>query len=394
MRLRAHPLPLALLLALPLAMPFAAAAQDGESMFSFSGFGTLGVVHNSEDQADFATDFGPDGAGHTDSWSANPDSRFGVQVDAQFTDRLSAVVQVVSEYDHAGSHEPDLTLAHVKYAFSPALSVRVGRLAPPMFMLSDYRKVGYAMPWLRPPVEVYNTSIELDGGEVAYRFNVGDTAMTLQLIAGDADEGAIKLDDTVGLIGRAEFGSSTVFAGYNRATLSLASRPGLEALLAAYAPAFPEIAGRFHLADNDVTFSSLGYAYDPGTWFARAEVTRLDTDHGMVAATTNMYASVGRRIGEFTPYATVGKVKVDSPLTLGAGDPIGIVNGILAGSNEARDSITIGTRWDFRENFALKLEASHVSADEGSNGGLTNLQPGFVRGGNYNLLSAAVDFVF
>lgn len=390
MRFRITPISLALVLA----MPFAAVAQDSGSMLSFSGFGTVGAVHNSEDQADFATDFGPDGAGHSDSWSANPDSRLGLQVDARFTERFSAVVQVLSEYDYQGSHEPDVTLAHVKYAFSPALSVRVGRLVAPTFMLSDYRKVGYAMPWLRPPVEVYNNFIEIDGGELMYRFNVGGTAMTLQLIAGNSEEGMIKLDDTVGLVARAEFGNSTLTAGHSKTSLSLAPNPGLDALLALYQPDYAALAEPFHLAGNDVTFSALGYAYDPGTWFARTEVTRVGTDDGMVATTTNMYASVGRRIGAFTPYVTLGKVKVDSPLSLGASDPIGILNSILAGNNQGRESIAVGTRWDFRENFALKLEASHVDANAGSDGGLTNLQPGFERGGSYNLLSAAVDFVF
>jgi len=390
MRSRITPLPLALLLA----VPFAAVAQDSESMFSFSGFGTVGVVHNSEDHADFATDFGPDGAGYSDSWSANPDSRLGFQVDAQFSERFSAVVQALSEYDYNGSHSPRVTLAHVKYAFTPALSLRLGRIASPTFMLSDYRKVGYAMPWLRPPVEVYNNYIEIDGGELMYRFNVGSTAMTVQLAAGSSDEGTIKLDDTVGLVVRAEFGNSTVFVGHNTTTLSLAPDPQLEALLALYQPAFPEVAARFHLADNDVSFSALGYAYDPGTWFARTEVTHVGTDDGLAASTTNMYASVGYRTGAFTPYLTLAKVKIDSPLSLGAADPIGIANAILAGTNSGRDSITVGTRWDFRENFALKLEATHVDADHGSSGGLTNLQPGFRHGGSYNLLSAAVDFVF
>jgi hypothetical protein len=390
MHVRATSLSLALLLATPLA----AAAQDADSMFSFSGFGTIGAVHNSEDQADFATDFGPDGAGYSDSWSAKPDSRLGFQVDARFSERFSAVVQLLSEYDYTGSHKPEVTLAHVKYAFNPALSVRLGRLVAPTFMLSDYRKVGYAMPWLRPPVEVYNNYIEIDGGELMYKFNVGSTAMTLQLVAGSSDEGMIELDDTVGLVARAEFGNSTLTAGHSKTTLSLAADPGVDAMLALYQPAFPGLASRFHLADNDVTFSALGYAYDPGTWFARTEVTRVGADDGMVASTTNIYASAGYRIAAFTPYVTLGKVKVNSPLTLGAGDPIGVVNAILAGGNQGRRSITVGTRWDFRENFALKLEATHVDANAGSDGGLTNLQPGFQRGGSYNLLSAAVDFVF
>jgi hypothetical protein len=42
----------------------------------------------------------------------------------------------------------------------------------------------------------------------------------------------------------------------------------------------------------------------------------------------------------------------------------------------------------------LKLEFSRVDAEDGSNGGLTNLQPGFQRGGSYNLASVSIDFVF
>src|SRR5690606_41637048 len=134
MSVRTTSLSLALLFALPLT----AAAQDADSMFSFSGFGTVGVVHSSEDQADFATDFQPDGAGYSDSWSANPDSRLGFQVDARFSEKFSAVVQVMSQYDHEGSYEPDLTLAHVRHAVTPALTLRLGRLAPPTFLLPDY----------------------------------------------------------------------------------------------------------------------------------------------------------------------------------------------------------------------------------------------------------------
>jgi len=37
-------------------------------MFSFNGFGTAGIVHSSDDKADFvATDFEPNGAGYTRS---------------------------------------------------------------------------------------------------------------------------------------------------------------------------------------------------------------------------------------------------------------------------------------------------------------------------------------
>jgi len=53
----------------------ARADDAGTSMFSFSGFGTVGVVHSSEDKADFTSSFfRPNGAGYSRSWSADVDS--------------------------------------------------------------------------------------------------------------------------------------------------------------------------------------------------------------------------------------------------------------------------------------------------------------------------------
>src|ERR1700722_19431479 len=74
---------------------FAATNDPGASMFSFSGFGTFGLVHSSEDRADYtASPLAPNGAGYTDSWSPDIDSRLGAQVIAHFTPQLSAMLQV------------------------------------------------------------------------------------------------------------------------------------------------------------------------------------------------------------------------------------------------------------------------------------------------------------
>jgi hypothetical protein len=108
------------------------------SMFSFNGFGTLGVVHSSDNQADFVSNPAqPKGAGLTDSWSATPDTKLGVQLNAALTDRLSAVVQVMSQYQYDGTFRPDLEWANVKFLVTPDLSIRAGRIAIPTFMVSD-----------------------------------------------------------------------------------------------------------------------------------------------------------------------------------------------------------------------------------------------------------------
>lgn len=116
-------------------------------MFSFSGFGTLGVVHSSQDQADFTDSvWKPNGAGHRHDWSADVDSRLGLQIIANVTPKLSAVLQVVAEQNYDNSYRPHVEWANIKYAFTPDFDVRVGRIAMPTFLVGDYRKVGYAVP--------------------------------------------------------------------------------------------------------------------------------------------------------------------------------------------------------------------------------------------------------
>ena len=105
------------------------AADAGDPMFSFSGFGTFGVVHSSEHQADYISNiFEPNGAGFTHSWSANIDSRIGAQLNANFTPQLSAVVQVISEQNYDKSYRPHIEWANIKYQFTPDFSVRAGRI--------------------------------------------------------------------------------------------------------------------------------------------------------------------------------------------------------------------------------------------------------------------------
>lgn len=125
--------------------------------FMFDGFGTLGLVHSGEQEADFvANPLRSDGAGFTREWSSEVDSRLGLQLTAALTKKLTAVVQVIVEQRHDDHYQPTLEWANLKYSFTEDFSVRFGRTALPTFASSDFRKVGYASPWVRPPVELYS----------------------------------------------------------------------------------------------------------------------------------------------------------------------------------------------------------------------------------------------
>jgi hypothetical protein len=49
----------------------------------------------------------------------------------------------------------DLTWAFLKARINDEVSVRVGRVVVPTFLISDYQNVGYANTMMRPPIEMY-----------------------------------------------------------------------------------------------------------------------------------------------------------------------------------------------------------------------------------------------
>jgi len=379
--------------ALALALSPCAWAQD-DSMFSFSGFGTVGVVHSTEDKADFTSDFQANkGVGASHSTSFNPDSRLALQVDARFNDNFSGVLQVASEYAVDDSFKPLVTLAHLKYRFSPDFAVRLGRINAPLYMLSESQRIGYSTPWVRPPYEVYNYLLQMDGIEGTYGFNVGDTALAVQAFYGRIDSEVVDVDDFRGLSLTADHGFHSFRASYIKGNVQY-STPSIEALFTVYGQLMPQVAARLDPRDMQGSFSGLGYAYDPGNWFLRTEVIQADYAPSLAGKTTSGYLSAGWRAGTLTPSFTFAHVDVSDLDAPGAIDRLGLLNQAVAQNNASRHSYTASLRWDVYENIDVKFQASHIKNHAGSYGDMANFQPGFAPGSSYNLISASVDFVF
>ncbi len=392
-----------------------ARAEDPPGVsFSFAGYGTLGVVHSSESRADFlGGQLVESGAGHTRSWSPEVDSRVGAQVTATLGPKLSAVIQVLAEQRFDGSYTPHLEWANVKYQFTPAASVRIGRIALPVFMVSDFRKVGYANVWVRPPVEVYGLIpiFAADGFDASYRVAMGEFTSTLQANYGrnDAklpDGSDIEGRDSWGLTVTSERDAATLRLGYQQTHLRL---EGFNPLFDAFRQFGPEglsIADRYDADGSVLRFFGAGAQYDPGDWFVMAEMARTQA-RSAFGDQTAWYASGGYRFGKLTPYLTYAEVDTDGEtsdpgLTLAAYPTelrpaaAGLnanLNQIL-GARPIQTSLSIGARWDFWNSLALKAQFDHCRLGAGSPGRLSNPQPGFTPGGSYDLISITVDFVF
>ena len=82
--------------------------------------------------------------------------------------------------------------AYVDYEFTDWLSLRAGKIKQPVYLVNDYVEVGYAYPWIRPPVEVYylnNPLNTVNGAELLLAFPVGPGTLSFQpYIGSNRDE--------------------------------------------------------------------------------------------------------------------------------------------------------------------------------------------------------------
>lgn len=402
------------LLAMALYVAGAHAGEADTPMFSLSGFGTLGLVHSSEDQADFTGGFfQPTGAGHTHAWSADVDSRIAAQVTANPTPQLSAVLQVVSEQTHDDTYQPHVEWANIKYQLTPDFSVRAGRTVLPSFLLSETRKVGYTYMWVRPPLEVYRLLpvTSTDGLDVSYRLHLGAWVNTLQAHLGQKDSklpndaGTLKARDIWGLTGTTEYGALTLRVSYQRLHATVRSLDALFDGFRQFGPEGVAIADQYEVDDKPFSFISAAASYDPGQWFVMGEWGRLKSP-SVFGVGKGWYASGGYRFGKFMPYVMYAEARSDNLSDPGldtsamppqqAGPAMGLnaaLNAILS-TKPVQDTISVGGRWDFLKNAALKLQFDHTDIGAGSNGRLDNLQPGYQPGGKVDMFSATIDFVF
>jgi hypothetical protein len=405
-----------------------------EDIFTVRGYATLGVVHSDEENADFVANgqTQAEGAGASDRFSFDVDSKFGVQLDINITPRLSGVVQFVSEANDNNSwngdvnkaYQPSLEWANLSYRLSDDLTVRGGRIVLPFLMVSEYRKVGYANHWLRAPVEVYGLLpfSASDGGDISYRSSIGGTINTARVHYGVQSLRTIfkAQVEAWGVNDILEIGSLSLRGAFMQLEFSTPG-DGLAPLVDAFtgiASSLPggigsNAAAQAARVENTydpargqrVKFIDLAVSYDPGPWFAMAEFVQTRSD-GFLGDFDSGYVSAGIRWNKLTPYAIYAAVDAENrnergiPLA-GLPPPLrglgGVINNIvtgLANRESNQHTLSVGVRWDLASKFALKAQFDHVDLGAGSDGVLRNVEPDLNLGSSVNVIGVAVDYVF
>jgi hypothetical protein len=276
-------------------------------------------------------------------WSATHETLAGLQLKYQLTDKLSATFQAV---ERASRGKPDVDWAYLSYDVTPDTTVQVGRRRLPIYAYSDSVYIGYSLPWVRVPQDIYGWEVgAYNGVTVRHTRSIGDWAVTGTAFAGQENS-------------KNNIEQQRIYYGYK------------------VDDAWKHILGGFLDVSNDVFGARLIYMqnsidltlYSPTDGVSTANGTRqriiglsgsIDYGNWMVRAEANSFirpsldyrssswtTTVGYRIGKFTPLAgfSAYKEKLTPTYTTTQNDTTRFV----------------GVRWDFRKNMDLKFQWDSV----------------------------------
>lgn len=407
-------------------------AGDEYPSWSIKGFGSIGLARSDNNTIGFFRDRTSTRAVKK-SFDVATDSRLGVQLDVDISDDWHLTTQFIAR-DHAGNFfEQNLDWAFIKWSPEEldGFEVRVGRLGVDAFLLSDYRNVGYAYPWIRPPQDFYaniplthydgidfKKTFFLERGELAFKFGAGYTSTRMSEYYLNFDlEGPFLMANAVYTTEKWRFR-----AGYGHIwqTEDIEDadfdrlRGALNDPTANFAiPNLNQLTPLTHFNDSYLQFMSIGTAYDDGTWLVHAEASFLNGERQGILNpdSASAYLSIGRRFSDVTIYSrygfahsfhnTVEALDINPTLVGTPAEPgvRGLSQSLVSGLNEnaiEQQSLSIGLRWDFYPKVAFKTEWTHYWL--GDNGAFSSLweyeDSNSITPNHVNLVSFGIDFIF
>ena len=345
----------------------------------FDGFFTVGAaIHDDDTNAASGSENRYIGSlgdrGITEDLTFETDTRFGLQISSEVSESMKVVAQLLGRGTNS-NFDAIVEWAYADWEFTDWLSLRAGKIKQPVYLVNDYVEVGFAYPWIRPPVEVYylnNPLNTVNGAELLLAFPVGPGTLSFQPYIGS------NRDDIPNSQGQAYFEAENIVGidvkysgrGYtvhaSTFQCDVKTFGGLAGVPTAFGPVDIDLNGK-----GECEVTSAGLTFDAANVVVYAEWqerTTTDTLSRPFGDQDAWYATLGYRIGKWLPhltYATIdGKASTVEP---GAVCPAGMtcttnppaMNFPVA----IQSSVTAGLRYEVNDSAALKFEYAVVDVE-------------------------------
>lgn len=305
---------------------------------------------------------------YTDEVDFKPESLFAIQAQSDLGDQVSVTAQLMAKGNKDFNSE--FAWAFVTYQATEHVRINAGRIRVPFYKYSDYLDVGYAYDWARTPRSVYDVPFDsMDGASAIISSTLGDWQSSIQLNVGafngnvsvEGVQSPAKMQNILG--GSWELNNDwfSTRVAYFQADVTINST-ALDPLLAGLTQyGFANVAKNIDFADDRGSFFGIGFGIDKQDWLVNAEFTKVEIDHSFMAQRDSWFASVGHRVGVWTPYVSyeVNRDKSDPSIysTIPTVHPLRpLVAGLVDSQEDNTKVYNIGFKYDFHSSAAFKAE--------------------------------------
>lgn len=359
------------------------------------------------------------------------DSRAGIQLKGQLSDHWEFITQGVLREQLSNDFEDYIDLAFFRYRAGNEWQFGVGRQSFDLFFLSDHRNVGYSADWIRPPTEFYGflpfdyydgLKVTREWGEFdsnwRWSASIGKTGQKFDVFV-NSGSGDIDSSDAERIYStELSWNSFNWQLRANAALLKFGESYGdlladdaeterqLAALYAVLWPDFERLYKDVQIEAN-IYYYSLGAAWQKDDWKVQAEWNRIETDY-IGFAGERAYLHVSHRFDEFVPYVTFGVAQDDDELRYQAPPSLPEIPELelafdlfyqsfekeIQAMHHNQESISVGVRWDFASQRAVKLQCDQFYFKKGSGSIHGRVDGRYDKDETRSWCSASLDMVF
>jgi len=300
-----------------------------------SGFATVGVTKSDVDFETADREF-------TEELNFSTDTKAGLQADFDIAEQWHATIQFTANaYENWNT---EVEWAFIKYQPRRNLWFRVGRLRFPLYYFSESLDVGFAYPWVRPPMAFYVTSIaNFEGMDATYSFYTGEFTHEISLHMG-ATEGKLpagletKVEDIRGLVYQITF--------YDFGLRFMTQKSTVTNDFSVIQP----LSFLGELSDKS-QFSSVAFSYIGENLYLLVEGILIDSEWTFIREGEQGQATIGYQWGPWMPFASYTYTSTSNEDKAKYPD--------IFDPQVQLDNSAVGLRYDINSNVNLKLQYDH-----------------------------------
>jgi hypothetical protein len=363
-------------------------ANETESdKLQISGFATLGALVSDSDHHGYRKSVGSDGAVYSDKIDFKQHSLLGLQADWAISSNLDAVYQGVLRDLPDPSLDRYTTLAFLRYEINMNWNVRVGRTAPDLFLLTEYRDVDFSYAWATVPNEVYGIIPyrSIDGVDVNYSQRALGGIFKAKLFTGSSEADIsssssveqIKIENIVGLSLSFDYFNWLVQVNHSEVTID--NEPQSSAVIIEGISQVPDFlwpnsqafAQSLLMTGEKVHYSSFSGQYQWKNWLASAEVSQINSKSDVIPKIISGYFALSYQVNAHQFYSIYALTDSKNYVFDEPGVNEVVLEELIHGTTDLmnfyapnQQTISLGWRWDITNYMASSLQWNYTKLDE------------------------------